>query len=183
MSTRSSCTVREVGHYSCRSMTGNCKTLALLADEPGFVRMNPGTPRRAASKWRHRLDSTAAAARYTAVPTWSDRINKGTVYMTYQWWIGKCNELTIHKVDPVAYARGQVLRLPGRRHCRPGLGRGRSRASVHRAQAGCLTPPLPKTLSPAPPSSTTRPREPIGVVPFSFAIWAGRPVRSGRPSF
>ena len=22
-------------------MTGNCKTLALLADEPGFVRMNP----------------------------------------------------------------------------------------------------------------------------------------------
>ena len=35
------CTVREVGHYSCRSMTGNCKTLALLADEPGFVRMNP----------------------------------------------------------------------------------------------------------------------------------------------
>ena len=33
----------------------------------------------------------------------SDRINKGTVYMTYQWWIGKCNELTIHKVDPVSH--------------------------------------------------------------------------------
>ena len=29
--------------------------------------------------------------------------NGGTVYMTYQWWIGKCNELTIHKVDPVSH--------------------------------------------------------------------------------
>lgn len=24
----------------------------------------------------------------------SERINVGTVYMTYQWWIGACNELT-----------------------------------------------------------------------------------------
>lgn len=24
----------------------------------------------------------------------SERINAGTVYMTYQWWIGACNELT-----------------------------------------------------------------------------------------
>ena len=23
--------------------------------------------------------------------------------MTYQWWIGKCNELTMHKVDPVSH--------------------------------------------------------------------------------
>ena len=29
-------TVREVGHYSCRSMTGNCAALAALADEPGL---------------------------------------------------------------------------------------------------------------------------------------------------
>lgn len=28
------CTVREVGHYSCRSMTGNCAALQSLADEP-----------------------------------------------------------------------------------------------------------------------------------------------------
>ncbi|WP_320077111.1 molybdopterin dinucleotide binding domain-containing protein, partial [Klebsiella aerogenes] len=33
-------TVREVGHYSCRSMTGNCKALAALADEPGYVQLN-----------------------------------------------------------------------------------------------------------------------------------------------
>ena len=34
-------TVREVGHYSCRSMTGNCKALASLADEPGYVQVHP----------------------------------------------------------------------------------------------------------------------------------------------
>ena len=86
----------------------------------------------------------------------SDRINKGTVYMTYQWWIGKCNELTIHKVDPVSHtpedkfsacqvdaiadqvwAEGEVERTP----------------SSSRLWS---TPPLPRTLSPAPPSSTTR---------------------------
>nr|VXZ83817.1 Formate dehydrogenase H [Klebsiella pneumoniae] len=32
------CTVREVGHYSCRSMTGNCAALQSLADEPGRCR-------------------------------------------------------------------------------------------------------------------------------------------------
>ena len=28
-----------------------------------------------------------------------ERVNEGAVYMTYQWWIGKCNELTLHVVD------------------------------------------------------------------------------------
>ncbi|MFR8755619.1 MAG: hypothetical protein ACLVG5_02190 [Clostridium sp.] len=33
-------TVREVGHYSVRTMTGNCRTLRNLEDEPGWVQMN-----------------------------------------------------------------------------------------------------------------------------------------------
>ena len=33
----------------------------------------------------------------------SDRINKGTVYMTYQWWIGACNELTSAALDPKSH--------------------------------------------------------------------------------
>ncbi|MFS4685371.1 hypothetical protein ACL655_01320 [Klebsiella quasipneumoniae subsp. similipneumoniae] len=33
-------TVREVGHYRCRSMTGNCAALAALADEPGYTQIN-----------------------------------------------------------------------------------------------------------------------------------------------
>ena len=31
-----------------------------------------------------------------------ERINKGAVYMTYQWWIGKCNDLTMHVTDPLS---------------------------------------------------------------------------------
>lgn len=34
------CTVREVGHYSCRSMTGNCAALQATADEHGYVQIN-----------------------------------------------------------------------------------------------------------------------------------------------
>lgn len=30
----------------------------------------------------------------------TERTNKGAGYMTFQWWIGACNELTIHRVDP-----------------------------------------------------------------------------------
>lgn len=30
-------TVRELGHYSVRTMTGNCRALQQLADEPGYV--------------------------------------------------------------------------------------------------------------------------------------------------
>ena len=40
----------------------------------------------------------------------SDRTNQGAVYMTYQWWIGACNELTLDHVDPVA-------KTPEFKHC------------------------------------------------------------------
>jgi len=30
----------------------------------------------------------------------SSRTNKGACYMTYQWWIGKCNELTAEHLNP-----------------------------------------------------------------------------------
>lgn len=55
------CTVREVGHYSCRSMTGNCAALQSLADEPGRAgckltrptRMNGGLPKASWSGYVH----------------------------------------------------------------------------------------------------------------------------------
>lgn len=31
-----------------------------------------------------------------------ERVNAGAVYMTYQWWIGKCNDLTMHVTDPLS---------------------------------------------------------------------------------
>lgn len=45
----------------------------------------------------------------------SERINKGAVYMTYQWWIGACNELTLDEVDPIS-------KTPEYKHCAVKLG-------------------------------------------------------------
>ena len=47
-----------------------------------------------------------------------ERINDGAVYMTYQWWIGKCNELTLHATDGASgtpedkYSACQVEAIP-----------------------------------------------------------------------
>ena len=32
----------------------------------------------------------------------TDRVLKGATYMTYQWWIGACNELTVDNLDPIS---------------------------------------------------------------------------------
>lgn len=96
------CTVREVGHYSCRSMTGNCKVLSMLADEPGYVHINPAD---AAARTIKDEDLVWVSSRRGKVITRAcldERINKGAVYMTYQWWIGKCNDLTMHVTDPLS---------------------------------------------------------------------------------
>lgn len=77
-------TVREVGHYSCRSMTGNCKALAALGIKDQEL------------VW--------VASRQGKVITRanvSERPNKGAVYMTYQWWIGACNELVAENLSPI----------------------------------------------------------------------------------
>jgi predicted molibdopterin-dependent oxidoreductase YjgC len=93
------CTVREVGHYSCRSMTGNCKELSDLADEPGYIHMSP---KDAADRGIRHDELVWAYSRRGKIITRAfvdDRINDGAVYMTYQWWIGKCNDLALHHVD------------------------------------------------------------------------------------
>ena len=33
---------------------------------------------------------------------YNERIDAGAVYMTYQWWIGACNELTQDNLDPIS---------------------------------------------------------------------------------
>ena len=35
----------------------------------------------------------------------SERPNKGAVYMTYQWWIGACNELVAENLSPITKHR------------------------------------------------------------------------------
>jgi len=57
------CTVREVGHYSCRSMTGNCTALQTLADEPGFVQIHPDDAKKLGIKDQALCGSHRVAAR------------------------------------------------------------------------------------------------------------------------
>ncbi len=93
------CTVREVGHYSCRSMTGNCKALAALADEPGYVHLSPADAEARGIDEEQLVWVYSRRGKIISRAAVDERINEGAVYMTYQWWIGKCNELTLHATD------------------------------------------------------------------------------------
>lgn len=93
------CTVREVGHYSCRSMTGNCEQLTNMADEPGYVHISPVDAARRGIKHDDMVWVYSRRGKVITRAFVDDRINEGTVYMTYQWWIGKCNTLTLHATD------------------------------------------------------------------------------------
>ena len=96
------CTVREVGHYSCRSMTGNCAALQTLADEPGFVQINPQDADALGIRDQQLVWVASRRGKVISRVNVNERINAGAVYMTYQWWIGACNELTQDNLDPVS---------------------------------------------------------------------------------
>ncbi|EPC4490360.1 formate dehydrogenase subunit alpha [Serratia liquefaciens] len=96
------CTVREVGHYSCRSMTGNCAALQTLADEPGFVQINPQDAAALGIADQQLVWVASLRGKVISRANYNERINLGAVYMTYQWWIGACNELTQENLDPIS---------------------------------------------------------------------------------
>ncbi|WP_018609723.1 formate dehydrogenase subunit alpha [Uliginosibacterium gangwonense] len=96
------CTVREVGHYSCRSMTGNCTALQTLADEPGFVQIHPDDAKQFGIADQALVWISSRRGKVITRANYNDRVNKGAVYMTYQWWIGACNELTVDHLDPIS---------------------------------------------------------------------------------
>lgn len=95
-------TVREVGHYSCRSMTGNCKALASLADEPGYVQVNPETAKKIGIKDQDIVWVESRRGKVMSRCSINETINKPAIYMTYQWWVGACNELTQDNLDPIS---------------------------------------------------------------------------------
>jgi len=95
-------TVREIGHYSARTMTGNCWGLAKLADEPGYLQINPADAEKLGIADEELVRATSQRGSVITKALVTDRVTKGAVYMTYQWWIGACNELTIHVVDPIS---------------------------------------------------------------------------------
>lgn len=93
------CTVREVGHYSCRSMTGNCKALNDLADEPGYAHLTPAVAARYGIEHNDLIWVFSRRGRIITRAFVDDRVNDEAIYMTYQWWVGKCNDLCLHQVD------------------------------------------------------------------------------------
>jgi formate dehydrogenase major subunit len=94
-------TVREVGHYSCRSMTGNCAALAALADEPGYAQIHVEDAARLGIEDEALIWVNSRKGRVITRAAVSERPNKGAVYMTYQWWIGACNELVTENLSPI----------------------------------------------------------------------------------
>jgi len=96
------CTVREVGHYSARTMTGNCRALQTLADEPGYVQINSLDARKSGIEDQKLLWISSRRGKVMVRALVTDRANLGAVYMTYQWWIGACNELTGGHHDPIS---------------------------------------------------------------------------------
>ena len=95
-------TVREVGHYSARTMTGNCAALQVLADEPGYLQISGKDAESLGIRDQELVWVSSRRGKVISRASVTDRVNAGVVYMTYQWWVGACNELTIHHLDPVS---------------------------------------------------------------------------------
>lgn len=73
-----------------------------LEDEPGWVQMNPQDCRRLhLSKGELvKILSKRGYCITRCLPT--ERVKPGATYMTYQWWVGACNELTTAYLDPIS---------------------------------------------------------------------------------
>jgi formate dehydrogenase major subunit len=83
-------------------MTGNCAALQSLADEPGRVQLNPADANALNIRDGQLVWVRSRRGKVITRASISERINAGAVYMTYQWWIGACNELTQDNLDPVS---------------------------------------------------------------------------------
>lgn len=94
-------TVREVGHYSVRTMTGNCRALKELADEPGYIQISVEDAAALGIETEELVRVTSRRGSVLTRALVTERVKKGSTYMTYQWWIGSCNELTSDFVDPI----------------------------------------------------------------------------------
>ncbi len=65
----------------------------------GLREHQPGRRRRARYRRGRRGGVASRRGKVLARAAVDERINDGAVYMTYQWWIGKRNELTLHATD------------------------------------------------------------------------------------
>ena len=95
-------TVREVGHYSVRTMTGNCRTLSQLEDEPGYLQINYKDAQKLGIIDNEIIKVSSRRGSVLTRALVTDRVQQGATDMTYQWWVGACNELTISSLDPIS---------------------------------------------------------------------------------
>ncbi len=103
-------------------MTGNCAALQSLADEPGRVQMNPVDAQRLGIADKQLVWVSSRRGKVITRADLSDRINPGAVYMTYQWWVGACNELTGITGSDLQNAGDQILCGESGSDCRPAVG-------------------------------------------------------------
>ena len=75
--------------------------LAALADEPGYAQINTADAERLGIEDEALVWVNSRKGRIITRAQVSDRPNKGAVYMTYQWWIGACNELVTENLSPI----------------------------------------------------------------------------------
>lgn len=72
-----------------------------LADEPGYAQINTADAERLGIEDEALVWVNSRKGRIITRAQVSDRPNKGAVYMTYQWWIGACNELVSENLSPI----------------------------------------------------------------------------------
>jgi formate dehydrogenase major subunit len=98
-------------------MTGNCAALQVLADEPGYLQISSADAKQLGIRDQELVWVQSRRGKVMSRAMVTDRVNQGAVYMTYQWWVGACNELTIHHLDPISktpeykYCAVKVLRV------------------------------------------------------------------------
>jgi formate dehydrogenase major subunit len=90
----------DVGHHSMRSMTGNCRTLRNLEDEPGLIELSPDNVRELGIESGDIVRVVSRRGHCYSRCFLTSRVKKNTAYMTHQWWIGAVNELTVPYLDP-----------------------------------------------------------------------------------
>ena len=83
-------------------MTGNCRALRALEDEPGRIQMSIEDAKELEVKDGELVRVTSRRGSVITRASVSERIRKGSTFMTYQWWVGACNELTNDALDPIS---------------------------------------------------------------------------------
>ncbi|MCW1069408.1 formate dehydrogenase subunit alpha, partial [Streptococcus anginosus] len=73
-----------------------------LADEPGYVQIHPDIAKAAGIADQEIVWVASRRGKVLSRCNLNETVNKQAIYMTYQWWIGACNELTQDNLDPVS---------------------------------------------------------------------------------